>query len=157
MIIEIIGYAVPIIAGGFFLWLAFLNFGREKYAASLFFGGVASFFLLCSLPWFQGFAKTWFISNVNAKFTALGKQVDNVQTTIGEMQNQLSDHQKELNDVQAKIRVSQTNVLESQTAIISQHAQLSSMQTNLMAAQTNIQAQTSRIEDVESRLSSRLM
>ena len=117
---------------------------------------VAAFFILCSFPSFQGFAKTWIVSNLNSKLAQLGEQIDRVQKTISEMQGQLSahqnqidEHQKELDAVQSKIRKTQAEVLYSQTEITNQLHQIFALQDQLASAQTNLNAQQQKLADVE--------
>lgn len=153
---TITAYVVPFLAGGFFLWLAFLYFGKEKYPTSTLFGIVAAFFILCSLPWFQGFAKTWFVSNINSKLRELGQQIDGVQKTTSGMQEQLSnnqkqidEHQRELDAVQSKIRRTQGEVTASQIEITNQFNQILNLQSQLATAQTNVDIQQKKLSDVE--------
>jgi uncharacterized protein YdaT len=156
MILQIIGYVVPLLAGGLFLWLAFRYFAKEKFPTSTMFGLIGGLFLLSALPWFQGLAKTWIVSNVNSKLKALGTQIDDVQKTTADMHQQLSnhqkqidDHQKELDSVQGKIRKTQSEVRDSQDDITNQYSKLISIQTNVAAAQANLEEQQKKIEDVE--------
>jgi cytosine/uracil/thiamine/allantoin permease len=79
-IMTLVACIIPFVIGVFVFRLAFLNFYKEKYPTSTLFGVIAAFFMLCSLPWFQGFAKTWFVSNINSKLRVLGEQIDEVQT-----------------------------------------------------------------------------
>jgi peptidoglycan hydrolase CwlO-like protein len=153
---EIAVFVISLIIGVYFLRLAFLNFGKEKYPTSTLFAMVAAFFILCSFPWFQGFIKTWIISNANAKFAALGKQLDTVQKTTGDMhdelanhQKQIDEHQKELDTVQGKIRKTQSEVADSQTDITNQFQHLTSLENELATAQTNLQAQQTKLQDVD--------
>jgi len=115
---------------------------KDKFGLAGAWGLLAAFFFLCGQPWFQGLAKTWIISNVGAKLTALGKQMDDVQATTAKMQIELSDHQnqidkhqKEIEDAQLKLRSTQTNITEQQKS--------------LTLAQNNIEAQQKQISDVE--------
>lgn len=153
---TIIVFVISLIVGVYFLRLAFLNFSKEKYPTSTLFGLVGAFFILCSFPWFQGFAKTWIVSNVNSKLKALGDQIDDVQKTTGEMhgelskhQKQIDEHQEELDTVQGKIRKTQSEVADSQIDITNQYFRLSSIQQDIGIAQTNLDAQQKKIEDVE--------
>src|SRR5579872_6215333 len=113
---------------------------RWGAAASSMLLGVFLFF--CGLDWVQGFAKTWMVSNIQSRLKALGKQLDDVQTTTSGMQNELSDHQKaidkhqtelddhqkELDGQQGKIRDAQSDIAVHQGNIKSQFDQISSMQ-----------------------------
>jgi hypothetical protein len=153
---ELAGFIIAVVAAVFFLWLAFLNFGREKYPACLFFGGVAAFLILCSMPWFQGFVKTWLTGYVNSRLNDLGKQVNEVQKTTEQMQGQLDSHQKqidqhqkELDFAQGKIWTNQMEVVESQKNITNQYRKLGLLQAELVTAQTNLLEQEKKIEDVE--------
>lgn len=135
--------------------LAFRSVHKDKwgFAASSLIMGV---FLFCSgMGWVQGLAKTWLVSNVNSKLTALGKQIDDVQTTTAKMQDELSQHQtaidkhqKELDAQQGKILGAQSDIVTQQATITNQFGQLNTMQTALASTQTNIDNQQRQIPEL---------
>jgi hypothetical protein len=153
---EIISQIIGFIAAFILFRFAFKYFAKEKYPTGLYIATIGAFILLCSFPWFQGFAKTWIISNVNSKLAELGQQVNTVQAATTEMhgqlakhQTQIDEHQKELDDVQIKIRNAQSDVAKQQVNIGQQYQQISTVQNDLALAQTNIDTQEKKIEDVE--------
>jgi len=153
---ETISQVIGFIASFILFRFAFKYFAKEKYPTGLYIATVGALILLCSLPWFQGFAKTWIISNVNSKLEVLGRQVDTVQASTTEMHGQLAkhqtkidEHQKELDDVQVKIRNAQSDVTNQQANITQQYQQISTMQGGLTLAQTKINTQEKKIEGVE--------
>ncbi len=153
---DVIFQIIGAVFAGFGLRLALNIFKKKEYATSLAVFSVASFVMLCSFPWFQGWAKAYFASNLRAKLAALGEQVNTVQAATTEMQGQLDIHQKqinehqtELNSVQSKIRKTQSEVMESQNEITNQYDRLSAMQEVVSVAQTNLEVQQKKIEDVE--------
>jgi hypothetical protein len=153
---ETISQIIGFIASFILFRFAFKYFAKEKYPTGLYIATVGAFILLCSFPWFQGFAKTWIISNVNSKLEALGQQVNIVQASTAEMHGQLANHQiqidkhqKELDDVQVKIRNAQSDIANQQTNITRQYQQISTVQSDLASAQTNLDMQEKKISDVE--------
>ena len=153
---EIIGQILGFGGSIFLFYFAYRFFEKEKFPTSSMFALIGVFILVCSFPWFQGFVKTWVISDVNSKLTSLGQQVNDVQASTSEMQKQLGYHQseieksqRELNDVQTKIRNAQLDVAKQQTNITEQYYQISTVQAGLASAQTNIDLQEQKIEDVQ--------
>lgn len=117
-----------------------LDKDKSGNALSLVFAAVFIFF--CGLPWFQGLAKTWIISNVREKLQALGTNIDNVQATVATMQNELSNHQAQIDKHQTEINMAQGALRTNQNEIAVQ-------QTNLAIAQTTIDTQQKQISDVQ--------
>ena len=153
---EIISIIAGILGATFLFYLAWQNFGKEKYPTSTMLVVIGGVLLLCSFPWFQGFVKTWLTGYVNSKLNDLGSQVNEVQKTTGDMHNQLvnhqkqiDEHQKELDSVQSKIRKTQTEVSDSQSEIVHQYHDLTAMQLSLAIAQTNIETQEKQIENLD--------
>lgn len=117
---------------------------------------VAAVFFMCGLPWFQGFVKTWVISNVNSKLAGIGEQVNTVQTNTADMQKQLDDHQSKINAHQKEISVHQAELNVIQTDIRAQQTTNAAQMTNIIAlndkvhnAQTNLDAQQTKLANVE--------
>jgi len=137
------------VVGFAFLAITFRAIHKDRVITTTTALALSAFFFLCGLPWFQGLAKTWIVSNFNSKLKSMGEQVDTVQTTVSQMQEQLAGHQKELNRIQGQIRSAQSNVLESQIDITNQYKQLSVVHSNLLTVQTNIEAQEKKISDIE--------
>jgi hypothetical protein len=149
---QIIGFVVSIIL----FRLAYKFFAKEKYPTVTLLASMGFIVLFCSFPWFQGFVKTWVVSDVNSKLEELGQQVNTVQTATTEMhgqlakhQTQIDEHQKELDDVQVKIRTAQLDVTNQQANIAQQYQRISTVQSDLTLAQTNLAAQESKIANVE--------
>jgi len=152
-IFEIIGFAFAGILG----WKSFKLYDRNKNAAGHLTLVIAAVVLLCSWPWFQGWAKSFIASNISSQLAALGRQVNTVQETTTAMHTQLEKHQveidkhqKELDAVQAKIREAESNVYSQQTDITNQFRQISMVQSELASAQTNIFSQQEKLTNVES-------
>ena len=138
-----------------FLVLTFRAMHKDHGTIACFCASLAGFFLLCGLPWVQGLAKTWIVSNVGTKLAALGNQMDDVLKTTASMQNDIAQHQKELDkhqkelaDQQSRIRTAQTNVATQQESITNQYEQIAQLQAKLSSAQTNIAAQQEKLSDV---------
>ncbi len=149
---QIIGFVVSIIL----FRLAYKFFAKEKFPTATLLASMGFIVLFCSFPWFQGFVKTWVVSDVNSKLAELGQQVNTVQTATTEMHGQLAkhqaqidEHQKELDDVQVKIRNAQSDIANQQVNIGHQYQQISTVQSDLTLAQTNIDSQEKKIENVE--------
>ncbi len=154
---EIAGQIIGFVMGLFFLRLAYKFFDKDKITQSVFAAWAAVFIMLCSFPWFQGWAKSFIASNISSKLSLLGEQVSTVQQTTGEMHNQLAKHQSEidkhqndLNNIQSKIEQGQSTVLIQQSQITNQFKQISELQSDLFCSQTNIDAQQKKLSDVES-------
>jgi hypothetical protein len=149
---QIIGFVVSIIL----FRLAYRFFAKEKFPTTTLLASMGFIVLFCSFPWFQGFVKTWVVSDVNSKLAELGQQVNTVQIATTEMHGQLAkhqteidEHQKELNDVQIKVRNAESDVANQQVNIGHQYQQISTVQSDLALAQTNIETQEKKIENVE--------
>ena len=146
---------------GLLIGVAFLAFGfrllvKDKTFAGICFAGVAAFFLFSSLPWVQGFTKTWIISNANAKFTQLGEQIDSVQKITSEMHGQLNDHQTKIDKHQTELDTHQTGIAKAQADVLTQQTnngiqfkQIAALQGEISTAQTNVMEQAKKIEDVD--------
>ena len=144
------------LAGAAFLVLAFRAIHKDKFGLAGTCIFLAAFSLLSGQPWFQGLAKTWIVSNVGARLAALGKQMDDVQTTTGKMQTELSDHQKqlelqqkEINESQGRLRTNQTEIAVQQDAITNHYRAIRDTQIKVSIAQTNLDNQEKRLEDVQ--------
>jgi|GEM_PF-6412407 hypothetical protein len=154
---EIFGQIIGFIFAGFLFWKAYKFYDNNKNAAGHLLGVIAALIFLCSIPAFQGFIKAWINSKVSSKLAALGQQVNEVQSTTGEMQGELKNHQKEIDKhqkeldvVQAKVREAESNVFSQQTDITNQFRQISKVQSDLAMAQTNIFSQQEKLTNVES-------
>lgn len=147
---EILGQIVGFIFAGLLFWKAFKLYDNNKNAAGHLMAVIAASIFLCSVPWFQGWAKSFIASNIISKLNSLGKQVNTVQETTTEMHTQLDKHQKELDVVQAKIREAESNVLSQQIDITNQFHQISMVQSDLASAQTNLLVQQKILTNVES-------
>jgi septal ring factor EnvC (AmiA/AmiB activator) len=153
---QIIAYIIPLIAGCVFLYLAIRVLWKENYKVGGLLACFAAFFLLCSLPWFQGLAKTLILSTVSEQLTALGKKIDDVHKTTAEMHAQLESHQNRIDQHQRDLDAVQTNIVQtlfrvsdSQANITNQFHKLLAIGAELESAQTNIDAQRKQIADVE--------
>lgn len=146
---ETIGQIVGFIFAAFFLLLAYKLYNNNKNAAGGLVAVIGALILLCSFPWFQGWAKSFIASNIISKLTAIGQQVNTVQETTTAMHTQLDKHQKELDVIQAKIREAESNVFSQQIDITNQYHQISMVQSDLATAQTNFAAQEKELADVE--------
>jgi TolA-binding protein len=129
---------------------------KDRFGLAASWGFITAFFFLCGLPWFQGLAKTWIVSHVGDRLTALSKQMDDVQVTTSKMQtelaahqSQLDQHQKEITEAQAKLGTNQTDIARQQSNITNQYRELSEIQNQVATAQTNLDAQEKKVEDVE--------
>ncbi len=116
---------------------------------------VSALILLCSFPWFQGWAKSFIASNISSKLSALGEQVNMVEKTTKEMHSQLESHQskidsyqKELADIQKRIQGAELSITSQQADITNQFEKISLMQSGLNTAQTNLTAQQVELADV---------
>jgi hypothetical protein len=156
MVTEIIGQIIGIIFAVFLLILAYKLYAKDRFPSAVLVVWASVFIFLCSWPWFQGWAKSFFASTVTTQLKELGKQVNTVQETTTAMHNQLEKHQteidkhqKELDVVQAKIREAELNVFSQQSDITNQFRQISIVQSGLANAQTNLDAQAKQLSDVE--------
>jgi hypothetical protein len=149
---QIIGFFFAI----FLLRLAYKLYDKSKYPACGFVSLAGAFIMLCSFPFFQGWAKSFIASKIISELAGLGQQVNTVQETTTEMhklldnhQIEIDNHQKELDEVQSNIRIAETNVINAQSDITNQFQQISALQTNLNTAGTNIATQEQELSDVE--------
>jgi hypothetical protein len=157
LILDILGLILAV----FLFRKAFKLYDRNKNAAGHLTVVIAAAVFLFSLPWFQGWAKSFIASNIISELKALGQQVNTVQETTTAMHTQLENHQreidkhqKELNEVQAKIREAESSVFSQQTDITNQFRQISMVQSDLATAQTNILFQQAKLTNVESLVNS---
>jgi len=111
---------------------------------------IAALIFLCSVPWFQGWAKSFIASKIISKLDSLGTQVNTVQETTTAMHTQLDKHQRELDAIQAKIREAESKVIGQQSEITNQFQQISMVQSNLNTVQTDIISQQAKLTNVES-------
>jgi hypothetical protein len=146
LVLDIVGLTLAV----FLFWKAFKLYDRNKNAAGHLTAVIAVSVFLFSLPWFQGWAKSFIASNIISELKALGQQVNTVQETTTAMHTQLEKHQKELNEFQAKIRKAESNVFNQQSDITNQFRQISMVQSDLATAQTNIFFQQEKLTNVES-------
>jgi hypothetical protein len=151
---EIFGQIVGFIFAAGFLLLAYKLYNNNKNAAGHLTAVIGALILLCSFPWFQGWAKSFIASKIISKLDALGKQVTTVQETTTAMHTQLDKHQKELDVIQVKIREAESNVFSQQSDITNQFRQISFFQSDLATAQTNIFSQQEKLTNVESLVNS---
>src|SRR6267378_3351706 len=86
-----------------FLILAFRLVHKEKYAAFWYVCLISTGLFLCGQAWFQGFVKTWVVSNVNSKLKGLGDQVEQVEKATQETHEQLASHQKQIEGHQKEL------------------------------------------------------
>lgn len=100
---EIAAQIIGFIFASFIMRLAYKFFKKEKYPTCTMLVTIAAFIMLCSFPWFQGWAKAYFASNISSKLEALGQQVNTVQQITTEMQNRLANHQRELEEAQTNL------------------------------------------------------
>lgn len=125
---ETFGQIVGIIFAVLLLFLAYLLYSKDKFPSAVMVAWASVFILLCSFPWFQGWAKSFFSSQIISKLNDLGKQVTTVQetttamlinlsnqvntvkATTEEMHKRLDNHQKQLDEFQITIRGEQTNL-----------------------------------------------
>ena len=147
---ETIGQIAGIIFAVILLKLAYKLYAKDRFPSAVLAAWASVFILLCSFPWFQGWAKSFIASNIISQLTALGKQVNTVQETTTAMHTQLDKHQKELDVIQAKIREAESNVFNQQSDIANQFRQISMVQSDLATAQTNIFTQQEKLTNVES-------
>ena len=145
------------LVGFAFLALTFRAIHKDKGAIASAWGFIAAFFILCGMPWFQGLAKTWIVSNVGARLTALSRQMDDVEGATARMQTELAEHQteidkhhKELDGQQRTLRSTHTNLVAQADKVSNTVQKVSLVEASLTAAQTNITAQQEKLTNVES-------
>jgi hypothetical protein len=162
---QIIGYVVACFCFRIAYKLYFKDKDKTKPAALVLL--VASLILLISMPWFQGFFKSFISSEIMAKFKTLGNQVNAVQDTTTEMLNnfsnqvviiqetnklmaaELNNHQSELEQIQKYIRLEQINIKNEHLVITNQIETNKLFQASLASAITNVNAQQKQLSDVE--------
>lgn len=156
---DVLGQIIGFIFAAFLLRLAYKFFRKEKYPTCTMLATVGSLILLCSFPWFQGWAKAYFDSILRSKLEALGEQVNSVQESTTEMHRQLANHQTrieqhqaKLAQIQQKIREAESNVFVQQSEISNQYGQISMVQANLDSAQTNILFQQNALQEQQKKL-----
>jgi hypothetical protein len=139
-----------------FLVIAFRAIHKDKWGLAGTGVSLCAVFILCGQPWFQGLAKTWIVSHVGERLSALSKQMDEVQGTTTKMQseladhqNQLSNHQNEIDFSQAKLRTNQAEVANQQSKITNQYREIRQMELKVASAQGDLEAQSKKIQDVE--------
>ena len=155
-LLHYIAFGAPFLVGVAFLWLAFKFFDKDKIAASSACALFAAICVFSSLPWVQGFTKTWIITNANEKFTQLGNQIDGVQKITSEMHGQLNEHQTKIDKHQTELDAHQMALGKAQADVITQQAtntiqlkQIAALQSEISTAQTTVMEQQKKIEDVE--------
>jgi chromosome segregation ATPase len=150
---EIIGQIIGFLFAYYLLRLAFKLFGKNRVSAAVLVAWASVFILICSLPWFQTWAKSFIASNITAKLTIFDQQVNAVQKATTAMQGQLgglqadiNKHQQESGEVKAKILSVETNVntvqeitSEMQGQLTNQQATLDKYEQELAGVQTKIQ------------------
>jgi septal ring factor EnvC (AmiA/AmiB activator) len=137
-IIEIVGQIIGFFFAYHLLRLAYKLFSKDKFAGAVFASWAAAFVLLCSLPWFQGLAKSFFTSNLTLQLTALGNRLNTVQAITADLHNQLMAHQSEIDRHQREFDEARTNILDEttnlntiQTALMELHNQLAGHQSEI--------------------------
>jgi hypothetical protein len=125
---ETIGQIIGIFFAGFLLLLAYKLYAKDRIPSAVLVVWASVFIFLCSWPWFQGWAKSFFASTITTQLKELGRQVNTVQETTTEMHKQLEKHQSEIDNHQK---------------------QLNGIQLNIKSDQTNLDAEERRLSDVE--------
>jgi peptidoglycan hydrolase CwlO-like protein len=116
----------------------------------------SEFVLLCSLPWFQVWAKSFITTNVTSTLTSFRQQLKTVQATTTEMHNQLAghqtvidQHQQELVRVQGRIRDAETGFINQQSLFTNQLQQIFTLQSELADTGANLSAQGKKLSEIE--------
>jgi nitrogen fixation/metabolism regulation signal transduction histidine kinase len=112
---EIFGQIIGFVFGFLLLRLAYKLFTKENVPSAVLVAWASALILLCSFPWFQGWAKSFIASNISSKLTAIGQQVNTVQETTTAMQKQLDTHQTEIETHQSGCK---KNILSSPFLVV---------------------------------------
>lgn len=150
---EITGQIIGFLFAYYLLRLAFKLYGKNRISAAVLVAWASVFILICSLPWFQTWAKSFIASNITAKLTVFDQRVNAVQKATTDLQGQLvglqtdiNKHQEESGEVQVKILNLETNVntvqeitSEMQGQLTNQQASLDKHDQELAGVQTKIQ------------------
>jgi len=122
-VIEILGQIIGFFFAYHLLRLAYKLFTKNRFAGAVFAAWAAAFVLLCSMHWFQVWAKSFIATNITSKLTDFGQQLGTVQATAKETHNQLASQQTEIDlqrqefeQVQSNLWYAETNVMTMQAA-----------------------------------------
>ena len=155
-IIEVLGQIIGFFFAYHLLRLAYKLFWKKRFGSAALVSWASAFVLLCSLHWFQVWAKSFIASNITSQLTAFGQQVNTIQTMTKEMHNQLAGHQtaidqqqQALAEVQSNFWNMETNVNTVQAATTEMHNQLAGHQTAIDQHQQELARVQGKIRDAE--------
>jgi len=137
-VIEILGQIIGFFFAYHLLRLAYKLLAKGRFAGAVFASWAAAFVLLCSLPWFEVWAKSFITSNITSQLTAFSHQVGALESATQEMHGQLAGCQSEndlnrqaLGEVQSNLWSIATNVNTLQAAAAEMRNQLAGQQATL--------------------------
>lgn len=155
-IIEVLGQIIGFFFAYHLLRLAYKLFWKKRFGSAALVSWASAFVFLCSLPWFQVWAKSFITANVTSTLTSFGQQLKTVQATATETRNQLAGHQTAIDQqqqvlagVQSNFWNMETNVNTVQAAITETHNQLAGHQAVIDQHQQELARVQARIRDVE--------
>ena len=155
-IVEIVGQIIGFFFAYHLLRLAYKLFSKDKFAGAVGASWAAAFVLLCSLPWFQGLAKSFVTSNLTLQLASLGHRLNTVQATAMELHDQLIGHQTEIDRHQREFDESRsniwnmaTNVNTIQAATTEWHNQLAGHQSEIDGHGVELEGLQRKIQEVE--------
>lgn len=155
-IIQVLGQIIGFFFAYHLLRLAYKLFWKKRFGSAALVSWASAFVLLCSLPWFQVWAKSFITTNVTSTLTSFGQQLKTVQATATEMRNELAGHQTAIDQqqqvlagVQSNFWNMETNVNTVQAATTEMHNQLAGHQTVIDQHQQELVRVQGKIRDAE--------
>jgi chromosome segregation ATPase len=155
-IIEVLGQVIGFFFAYHLLRLAYKLFSKDKFAGAVVASWASAFVLLCSLPWFQGFAKSFITSNLTVQLTALGNRLNTVQAITADLHNELMAHQAEIDRHQQEFDKASTNIWDEatnlntmQTALTELHNQFADHQSEMDRHRLELEGLQSKIREAE--------
>jgi uncharacterized coiled-coil DUF342 family protein len=155
-IVEIAGQIIGFFFAYHLLRLAYKLFSKDKFTGAVCASWAAVFVLLCSLPWFQGLAKSFITSNLTLELTALDHRLNTVQATATGLHDQLivhqteiDRHQREFDEARSNIWDVATNVNTIQSATTEWHNQLAGHQSEIDRHRLELEGLQHEIREAE--------
>ncbi len=158
--IEILGQIIGFFFAYHLLRLAYKLFSKKQFMSAAMVSWASAFVLLCSLHWFQVWAKSFIATNVTSNLTSFGQQLKTVQATTTEIYNRMATHQMAIDQQQQTLTEVQTNLWNTTTnlntvlaATTEMHSQLAGHQTMIDQQQQALTLVQGKVQDAETGFS----
>ena len=151
-VVEIVGQIIGFFFAYHLLRLAYKLFSKDKFTGAVIASWAAAFVLLCSLPWFQGLAKSFITSNLTLQLAALDHRLNTVQATATELHDQLIAHQTEIDRQQHEFDGARSNIWDVATNLNTIQATVTELHNQLAGHQSDIDRNRLELEGLQRKI-----